>query len=812
MNLSRRVTALLLTSSILVSLRTVSALAATTEENMEESSQGTAELKKANYYDAVYVYSCSKNKAVLYIDGKLVRNVTIANYNKNATYSGLMEASVYNSERNSIKLYDTIPATSNIDYAYKIVTHTEQKSPFDITTVLDSKTLIGGSISVNGITYALAKDISYYAVNGNGTISKLDGFQIALNRYVDDANYSGVPAGYPDYTAAAVYFNSHGDVAAIYYVNNPTTYPTSKEFTYGKTDAVDQTDSTKGSIGINQYGVVTQSGVFGIYDSNINLVSYLAGARTNTFKMGNYNGLASTEVALEYMPAVIPFLNYMQTADPNVNTSQSIDRNHTQIVVASGTENTSAVLANGGSADLGVASIHSGSKLNSDIINSASNSGTKYDTWNNAKALAGASNNPAYFNVKTNEIGSQWGVNAVLYSINGGVITVGSAKGERTTITADADSDSANLTFATTLGSEIAIYNADLLGYGSGAHATDVTYGGHIYAENAYMETLKGTSSILTTDFGGSTVEAKNITGIAHAKGSGGSYIEGGDWTKVDNTDWANQIFQTSKDAIAFYQKLTSNEKWGVETLQNQYRGTNLIFSAADGGACVSHFGWVEYDTVDTGGAYGVLVMNRAANSDNTTSLYGHYYLKDGSLTSFGEANKANSQKENFTAAVAFYGGAAYVRVENSLVTINTAEKQKNYLVYAATNSFMSYNFDADGYLEFRNENGTKALKGDIAADAGVDTANKANVSLVNSQWSGAAYVTNTGISNKNPNAGKISLSLDKNSTWIVTGPSQLASLSVAYGATVKGMISAESFTTSSDGTATYTNAVVVPN
>jgi len=791
--LTRGVTSLLLAAALLVSLSTVTALA----ESIPESAG-------AQISDAVYVRSVSRSTADLYIDGILVPDVIIANYNENNTYTGLMEASDYQESANTIHLYDTIPATSNIDYAYAVVSHTE-----GATTVIDSKTVIGGSVCVNGVNYPLADGVRYYAVSSDGLVSSLNDFQIALNRYVDEEAYTGVSAGYPDYTAAAVYFNDAGAVSALYYVYDPTTYPTSDEYTYGDNVPVDSADPAKGSIGINQYGVVTQSGVFGIYDSEMNLVDYLAGAHTNQFEMSDYNGLASTEVSYAYMPAIVPFLKYVQTANPGINSSQTIDQSATDITISEGETNASAVLANGGIAKLGVSNIVSNSKLDSSLIDSILNTGTAYDTWDNVNDLAGAANNTAYFNVKVNEIGSQWGVNAILYAINGGVITVGNSNGARTTVTAGADSDTANLAWATTLGSKIYIYNADLLGLASGAHATDATYGGYIYVENTYMETLQGTSSILTTDFGGGTVEAKNITGIAHARGSGGSYIEGGGWTHVDNTDWADQIFQTSAEAVSFYDALTSNSGWGIDTLQDQYRDTNLIFSAADGGACVSHFGWVEYDTVNTGGAYGVLIMNRTANDDGTTSLYGHYCLENGSLTSYGAGNKANSQNETYTAAVAFFGGAAYARVDNSLVTVNTAEGQSNYLVYAATNSFMNYNFDSDGYLEFTDENGAKALYGDIAADAGVDASNRLDITMVNSEWTGAAYDTNTSASANYAHAGEISLTLDASSIWTVTGTSALTSLTVANGGTVVGEISAESTMTNADGAVTYTNAVV---
>lgn len=142
------------------------------------------------------------------------------------------------------------------------------------------------------------------------------------------------------------------------------------------------------------------------------------------------------------------------------------------------------------------------------------------------------------------EVVMEWGMNAVLYATNGGVVTVGSKHGERSAIYANGDG--ANGVLAGGAGSKagtkdakpetskIYVYNTDFTLEGWNNHVADVVYGGYAYLEDVKATTgmagsyAVGQGSALANDFGNGVVDAKNFHATVYGNRSAGVYVIGG--------------------------------------------------------------------------------------------------------------------------------------------------------------------------------------------------------------------------------------------------------------------------------------------
>ncbi|TWH45135.1 hypothetical protein [Sporomusa sp. KB1] len=142
------------------------------------------------------------------------------------------------------------------------------------------------------------------------------------------------------------------------------------------------------------------------------------------------------------------------------------------------------------------------------------------------------------------ELVMEWGMNAVLYATNGGIVTAGSLNGERSSIYANGDG--ANGVLAGGAGSKagtndvksdtakVYVYNTDFNLEGWNNHVADVVYGGYAYLENVKAATGKpgsyavGQGSALANDFGNGVVDAKNFHTTVYGNRSAGIYVIGG--------------------------------------------------------------------------------------------------------------------------------------------------------------------------------------------------------------------------------------------------------------------------------------------
>ncbi|MBP2630262.1 MAG: hypothetical protein H6Q70_890 [Firmicutes bacterium] len=147
-------------------------------------------------------------------------------------------------------------------------------------------------------------------------------------------------------------------------------------------------------------------------------------------------------------------------------------------------------------------------------------------------------------NAYNTEVVMEWGMNAVLYATNGGVVTVGNMNGERSTIYANGDG--ANGILAGGAGSDagtgaaksdtskVYVYHTDFNLEGWNNHVADVVYGGYVYLEDVKATTgmpgsyAVGQGSALANDFGNGVVDAKNFHSTVYGNRSAGIYVIGG--------------------------------------------------------------------------------------------------------------------------------------------------------------------------------------------------------------------------------------------------------------------------------------------
>ncbi len=140
------------------------------------------------------------------------------------------------------------------------------------------------------------------------------------------------------------------------------------------------------------------------------------------------------------------------------------------------------------------------------------------------------------------EITMEWGLNALLYATDGGQITVGTARGNRSTF--KASGDGANGIIAGGTGknapggkystSAVSVTNADFTLTGWNNHVADVVYGGYASLTDVTGVTgirgsyAVGQASALANDFGNGVVDADNFNTTVYGNRSAGAYVIGG--------------------------------------------------------------------------------------------------------------------------------------------------------------------------------------------------------------------------------------------------------------------------------------------
>lgn len=162
---------------------------------------------------------------------------------------------------------------------------------------------------------------------------------------------------------------------------------------------------------------------------------------------------------------------------------------------------------------------------------------TSFANWAKMSYVVGLSS----YNV---EIAMEWGMNALLYATDGGVVTVGSLDGQTSTF--NASGDAANGAIAGGSGTKagtadapfetasVYVYNADFNLEGWNNHVADVVYGGYAYLEQVNAVTglpgsyAVGQASALANDFGNGVVDVRDFHSTVYGNRSAGIYVIGG--------------------------------------------------------------------------------------------------------------------------------------------------------------------------------------------------------------------------------------------------------------------------------------------
>lgn len=161
-------------------------------------------------------------------------------------------------------------------------------------------------------------------------------------------------------------------------------------------------------------------------------------------------------------------------------------------------------------------------------------------------------------NAYNTELVMEWGMNAVLYATNGGVVTVGSLNGERSNIYANGDGANgilaggagtkAGTSDAKSDTAKVYVYNTDFNLEGWNNHVADVVYGGYGYLENVKAITGKpgsyavGQGSALANDFGNGVVDVKNFHATVYGNRSAGIYVIGGGVVTAQDSSFISKM------------------------------------------------------------------------------------------------------------------------------------------------------------------------------------------------------------------------------------------------------------------------------
>ena len=152
----------------------------------------------------------------------------------------------------------------------------------------------------------------------------------------------------------------------------------------------------------------------------------------------------------------------------------------------------------------------------------------------------------------------EWGMNAVLYATNGGVVSVGDMSGKRSAICANGDGANgvlaggagtkAGTSEAKSDTAKVYVYNTDFSLDGWNNHVADVVYGGYAYLEKVHATTGKsgsyavGQGSALANDFGNGIVEAKDFHATVYGNRSAGVYVIGGGIITAKNSSFNSRM------------------------------------------------------------------------------------------------------------------------------------------------------------------------------------------------------------------------------------------------------------------------------
>lgn len=184
------------------------------------------------------------------------------------------------------------------------------------------------------------------------------------------------------------------------------------------------------------------------------------------------------------------------------------------------------------------------------------------------------------------EIVMEWGMNALLYATNGGIIKVGNLGGKTSSLYANGDG--ANGIIAGGTGnkvtdnnesletSKVYLYNTNLKLEGWNNHVADVVYGGYAYLEKINSTTgvngsySVGQASALANDFGNGVVEVKNFETTTYGNRSAGAYVIGGGIITAEDSKFVSKMDAGLVIASGGTFKVKNSETVGQIALRNR--------------------------------------------------------------------------------------------------------------------------------------------------------------------------------------------------------------------------------------------------
>lgn len=184
------------------------------------------------------------------------------------------------------------------------------------------------------------------------------------------------------------------------------------------------------------------------------------------------------------------------------------------------------------------------------------------------------------------EIVMEWGMNALLYATNGGIIKVGDLSGKISSLYANGDG--ANGIIAGGTGNKVVndnesletakvyLYNTNLNLQGWNNHVADVVYGGYAYLEKVDSTTgidgsySVGQASALANDFGNGVVEVKNFETTTYGNRSAGAYVIGGGIISAEDAKFISKMDAGLVIASGGTFKVKNSEVVGQIALRNR--------------------------------------------------------------------------------------------------------------------------------------------------------------------------------------------------------------------------------------------------
>lgn len=292
---------------------------------------------------------------------------------------------------------------------------------------------------------------------------------------------------------------------------------------------------------------------------------------------------------------------------------------------------------------------------------------TSFANWAKMSYIIGLSS----YNV---EIAMEWGMNALLYATNGGVITIGNIDGALSTF--EASGDAANGAIAGGSGvragmadapaetSAVYVYNAEFNLEGWNNHVADVVYGGYAYLEKVTSTTGKpgsyavGQASALANDFGNGVVDAKDFHTVVYGNRSAGAYVIGGGVITAEDSSFISKMDAGLVIASGGTLKVNNSESTGQIAL----RGRGGITTSS-----VSDFTNVKMTAEKDLGAYitgdiAAKAVSAWQNASGGTALI-HFMMSDPGMT-IGQLcdnyNVSESSKAELLSELSEISGIAY--------------------------------------------------------------------------------------------------------------------------------------------------------